>query len=483
MSASSFSQEMIKEPNVSGQFYPENANELSRALDKYFSQANVDPSKEKVEVIIAPHAGYIYSGPVAAYGYKAAGAFSYATVVVIAPSHYVRFEGISIWPEGSFETPLGALAVDADFSKKLMAEDEEIKFVRAAFAKEHSLEVQLPFLQKTFKNFKIVPLMIGNAGFESCQALAQALRRTIGDRKDVLIVISTDMSHYHSAKTAQGMDGQVIDLVRALDAKELWRKCFSQKVELCGFMPVATALIYAKGKGLKVDILKYGDSGDTTGDKGAVVGYFSAVFFKGEGAPKEKKEEAVKSAGTTIPLTDAHKKRLLKIARQAIVEYVKNGKVLDLKEADPRFLKEEGAFVTIREHGQLRGCIGNILGSGPLLETVRDMAIAAASEDPRFQPVSKDELKDIDLEISVLSKPWVVQDPGEIDVGVHGVIVSRGSHKGLFLPQVATEQRWNREQLLSYLCAEKAGLPADAWKDPATTLEAFTAQVFSEEEF
>lgn len=486
MSAAAHSQEVVKKPNVSGQFYPSNSKELSKELDAFFSQAKVEPSKEKVEVIISPHAGYVYSGPIAAYGYKAASQFQYSTIVVIAPSHYVNFNGVSIWPEGSFETPLGSLAVDADFAKKLTAQNKEFSFVRAAFAKEHSLEVQLPFLQKTFTNFKIVPVVIGDASFEVCQNLAAGLKAAIGAREDVLIVISTDMSHYHSAKVARGMDQQVIDLVRNLNAKDLWQQCSLGKVELCGFMPVATAVLYAKEKGLTAEILKYGDSGDASGDKEAVVGYFSAIFVKsstkGKGEALTKKEEK-KQSGNTIPLTAENKKRLLEIARQTIIEYVKNGKTLNFKEIDPRLLLEEGAFVTLHEHGQLRGCIGNILGQGPLFLTVRDMAIASATEDPRFRPVPEDELGKLEIEISVLSKPWKIKDPKEVELGVHGVIVSRGARKGLFLPQVATEQGWNREELLTYLCAEKAGLAPDAWKDPSTIIEVFTAQVFSEKEF
>jgi hypothetical protein len=480
MSAAANSQEIIKKPNVSGQFYSSSPKELSEELDFFFSQAAIALVEQRVEIIISPHAGYVYSGPIAAYGYKAASKSKYSTIVVIAPSHYVNFPNVSIWPEGSFETPLGSISVDADFAKKLTAQNKEFSFVRAAFTKEHSLEVQLPFLQKTFKDFKIVPIIIGDASFEACQDLAQGLKKVIGDRDDVLIVISTDMSHYHSAKVARGMDQQAIDLVRNLEAKELWQKCSSGKVELCGFMPVTTALLYAKEKGLGAQILKYGDSGDASGDKESVVGYFSAIFFKSD---KNGKQEEAKQIGNAIPLSLEQKKRLLEIARKTIFEYVKNGKVLDFKEVDPRLLKEEGAFVTLHEHGQLRGCIGNIIGQGPLFLTVRDMAIASSTEDPRFQPVSKDELDKLEIEISVLSKPWKVKNPNEIELGVHGVIVSKGLRRGLFLPQVATEQGWSREQLLSYLCAEKAGLPADAWKDPSVIIEVFTAQVFSEKEF
>jgi len=470
-----YSQVPIKKPNVSGGFYPGNPKELSDQIDSFFKKASVVPSESRVEMIIAPHAGYVYSGPVAAYGYKAASQSSCKTIVVIAPTHYFNFPGASVWSQGKFETPLGLVDVDGDFAQKLIAKDKELAFMPQAFEKEHSLEVQIPFLQKTFKDFKIVPIIMGAPSFEVCQNLAKALADVVGDRKDVLIVISTDMSHYHSAQIAKSMDQQAISFVRDLNAADLWKSCQDQTVELCGFVPVTTALLYAKEKGLSVKILDYGDSGDATGDKQAVVGYFSAVFSeKSKGQDKKKDDQ-------TLPLTVAQKKRLLEIARQTIVQYVQTGKTLDVQETDPRLLKEEGAFVTLQKQGRLRGCIGNILGSGPLFLTVRNMAIASATQDPRFPPVTKEELGQLELEISVLSKPWRISDPKEIELGVHGVIISRGPfNKGLFLPQVATEQGWTLEQFLSYLCSEKAGLPPDAWKDPSTMIEIFTAQVFSE---
>lgn len=475
MSTAAHSQEPVKKPNVSGQFYPSDPRELSRQIDTFLEKASVEPLPGRVEIIIAPHAGYVYSGPVASYAYKAARGGKYGTIVVIAPTHHVDFPGASIWAQGSFETPLGALGVDEDLAAKLIAQNKQFTFFPGAFVQEHSLEVQLPFLQKTFKDFKIVPIVMGNPDLQVCQDLAKALKAVIGDRQDVLIVISTDMSHYHSAKQARGMDQRAIDLVRGLDTDGLWQACLSRRVELCGFIPVVTALFYAKEKGLSARVLNYGDSGDVTGDKQAVVGYFSAVFFKDKAAGTDEKE----SNDQTIPLSVEQKKRLLAIAQQTIDTYIKTGKTLAFQEADPRLLREEGAFVTLHKDGQLRGCIGNIWGRGPLYLTVRDMAIAAATQDPRFSPVREDELKTLELEISVLSKPWRINDPGEIKLGTHGVIVSRGFHKGLFLPQVATETGWSREQFLSYLCSEKAGLPADAWKDPSTTIEVFTAQVFS----
>jgi AmmeMemoRadiSam system protein A len=186
---------------------------------------------------------------------------------------------------------------------------------------------------------------------------------------------------------------------------------------------------------------------------------------------------------TPAPLFAEQKRLLLHAARSAVEDYVLNGRISEFETADSRLLmKEEGAFVTLHKRGALRGCVGNIIGQGPLIQTVRDMAVAAATGDPRFTPLVPAELNEIDIGISVLSRPAVETEPSRIIPGVHGVIVSRGGRRGVFLPQVAAETGWTREELLAHLCSEKAGLPADSWKDPGTRLEVFTAQVFGERE-
>lgn len=181
-------------------------------------------------------------------------------------------------------------------------------------------------------------------------------------------------------------------------------------------------------------------------------------------------------------LDTSQKKRLLEIARQSITEYLSSGKRISLNEDDPKLNEISGAFVSLHKHAELRGCIGNIVGQRPLVETVRDMAIESATGDPRFPKVETNELKDIEIEISVLSPLRKITDINEIKLGVHGVLVRRGWQSGVFLPQVATETGWGKEEFLSNLCAHKAGLSADAWKDPKTEIFIFSAFVFSEKE-
>lgn len=473
MSPPAFGDSKIKSPNVSGMFYDAAPKQLSAQIDRFMTQAKVEPQERPQAIVIAPHAGYVYSGAVAAYGFKSVSHHKYTTIVILAPSHYFGFDGIAVWQEGGFQTPLGIVEVDQVFAKKLISANEKFYFEPRAFEQEHSLEVEIPFLQKTFQDFKIVAVIMGQPAFSTLKDFARSLNEMIGDRNDVLVVVSTDLSHYHDDATARKMDQKTIETIKALRAEELWRGCrLREEMEMCGFVPVTAALLYAKEKGLDhVEVLHYANSGDVSGDKDRVVGYTSIVISKGG----QQKSDAA--------LTLSQKKKLMDIAKQTIKTYVQTGKVLEVQETDPRLLQEDGAFVTIHKSGRLRGCIGHILGRGPLYRTVRDAAIASATQDPRFTAVTKEELDQLDVEVSVLSKPRVIQDVGEIQLGVHGVIVSRGEkHQGLFLPQVADGTGWTKEVFLSQLCAQKAGLPADAWKDPQTKIEIFTAEVFSEKD-
>ncbi len=462
----------IKQPNVAGAFYSADPIELSSHIDYLKQEVGVVPTNRKVGMIIAPHAGYVYSGGVAAYAYKAIARNEYKTIIVIAPSHFFGFEGISIWARGAFKTPLGKLEVDADFAAALLKQNANFKQESQAFEKEHALEVQLPFIQRTFGAVKIVPVLMGQPNLSMGEALAEALDKLIGARDDVLIVISSDMSHYHDYVFANQMDAGTLKAIMAQDAPALFKGCLLGQMELCGLMPVTTALYYAQRRGLTAQVLKYANSGDTAGDKSRVVGYSSVIFYAGD-LPALK-----------LPVDDLsllQKKQLLDIARQTVNVFVKTGKVPDFSIKDERLLAVQGAFVTLHKDGQLRGCIGHIIGQQPLWQTVRDMAVAAASTDTRFSPVAADELTDIRLEISVLAVPKRVKSADDIALGRDGVIISDGKgHQGVFLPQVADETGWSKQEFLSQLSSQKAGLSPDAWKDPGVELYTFTANVFHE---
>ncbi len=271
---------MIKEPNVSGQFYSADPKELRADIEKFMSAASNTPSPKHIDIIIAPHAGYIYSGPVAGYSFKAVSQTPYKTIVILAPSHFYGFDGISIWEKGGFKTPLGIADVDEEFTKKLMATNPNFYFDSKAFEREHSLEVEIPFLQKTFNDFKIVPIVFGQPSVQLLNDFAMSLKETIGDRKDVLIVVSTDLSHYHDDGFAREMDARTIGAIKELNAKQIWMENQKRTMEMCGFIPVVTAILYAQHKGLTdVELLNYGNSGDVTGDKSSVVGYSAIAIY------------------------------------------------------------------------------------------------------------------------------------------------------------------------------------------------------------
>lgn len=458
----------IKEPNVAGAFYSADPQELSAQIDTFIQQATVKPLDTKVQALIVPHAGYIYSGAIAAYGYKVVSKNKYTTVVILAPSHYFPFDGISIWPEGGFRTPLGIINVDDSFAKQLIdAGRGVIPYASTAvFEREHSVEVELPFIQKVFPAAKIVPVLMGNPDPKVCLQLAAILDKLIGSRQDVLVLASSDMSHYYPYDTANRMDAVTLGAIKEEDPQKFWDGNLTHQMEMCGFVPVTTLLLYARERGLKVQVFKHANSGDTAGDKARVVGYSSVIFFKDDAFGDDK-------------LTVQEKKELLNLARNTVDSFVQTGKVLQVKTNDPRLLKTQGAFVTLRKKGQLRGCIGNIVGNKPLWQTIQEMSVAAASQDQRFAPVGKDELKDIDIEISVLTVPYRITDASAITLGKDGVIVSDGSyHQGVFLPQVADETHWSKEEFLNELCSQKADLPADCWKDPKNSLWTFQADVF-----
>jgi AmmeMemoRadiSam system protein B/AmmeMemoRadiSam system protein A len=462
----------IKNPNVSGAFYPDNPKELSRLIDNFLEAANPEPLKGEIFALVSPHAGYEFSGQTAAFGYKLIKNRPFKTVVVIGPSHQYGFSGVSVYPEGAFRTPLGDLEIDKDFTQKLLNRDPGIIFEPAAFAREHSVEVQLPFLQKVLSGFKIVPVVMGDCSFATCQKFADLLKEAIGSRRDVLIVVSTDMYHGYDYEEAQEIDNSTLAYLKDMNAQGLYDGLNGGSLQLCGGFGAVTALILAKELGHnELKVLNHTNSAVVTGRKAKgvwTVGYASA---------------AVDKEGEAAMLNKEQRKKLLEIARKSIETYLKTEEKLEVTEKDPLLLKEMGAFVTLNEHGELRGCIGNIVGKGPLYLTIRDMAVESAVGDPRFPPVRLAELKDIEIEISVLSPLERVDSADKIQLGVHGVIVKRGFNSGVFLPQVATETGWSKEEFLSALCAHKAGLPPDAWKDKSTELYIFTAEVFSEKNY
>lgn len=461
----------VKKPNVAGAFYPQDPEVLSEKITSFLEQTVDLPVIEApISGIIVPHAGYEYSGKVAAFAYKLIENQPYTTVVILAASHHFGFKGAVVYPSGSFRTPLGDAVIDTGFINQMRAAGAEIGENKEFFEKEHSLEVQIPFLQATLKNFKIVPVLMGDCSFADIESLAENINHARGDRKDVLLVASTDMYHGYDFEEAVRVDLLTNTYLLNFDPAGLYKALKEQSVQLCGGMPVVTLLQAARSSGgSKAVLLKQTNSAEVTKvkKKGVwTVGYSSWVVTKTEGA--------------AAMLNQDQRKKILMIARSSIETYLQTGKKIKLSEEDPALLKPMGAFVTLRKHGELRGCIGSLVGSKPLYLTIAEMAVESATGDPRFAQLSLNELRDVEIEISVLSPLEKVPSADGIILGKHGVIVKKGFRSGVFLPQVADETKWSKEEFLNNLCAHKAGLPEDAWKDKNTELYIFTAEVFSE---
>lgn len=467
--------------HADGLWYPNDPKVLSETVDNYLSKVKPVQVPGKIIGLIVPHAGYRFCAHVSAHAYKLLLGKKFDTVVIIGPSHHYGFPGVAIYESGVFRNPLGDVQIDEEITKKLLKKSSFIRSYPQAHIPEHSIEVQIPFLQRTLKEFKIVPILMQDFSKENCDMLSNALADVLKD-KNALLIASTDMSHYPTYDEAVKADKFTISALQTMNTDVMRSRLGSYMAKgvkdlhcmLCGEGPLYVVVDTAKKLGANsIEVLKYANSGDVPeGRKNQVVGYMAGVIYesKGEGSSDAK----------DTPLNEKQQEELIKLARNAIETYLKTGQRIQYEPTDERLKVKQGAFVTLRKHGMLRGCIGYIVPVERLSDTIIDMAIAAATEDTRFRPVTLDEMKDIDIEISVLSIPRRVQSIDEIEMGKHGVIVSRGIRKGVFLPQVATETGWDKITFLRHLCQDKAGLPPDAWKDKDTEIQIFTAQVFEE---
>jgi AmmeMemoRadiSam system protein A len=363
---------------------------------------------------------------------------------------------------GGFETPLGVVPVDEDLAARI-AEASGFSYVAAAHAKEHSVEVQVPFIQRALPGAKIVPIVLGYPTRRNVHSLAAGIAEALGNKK-VLIVASTDLSHYLSKAEANSVDAKTISLLRNLNAETLASKCANVENIMCGGGGVAATLIALKKVGEpRVEVLRYTDSSEASGDETHVVGYLAAAVTVGPAAAE-------------FSLSAEEKTELLRLARQAVHEFVAEKKVIGYETQSLNLMSERGAFVTLKKRGELRGCIGFIEPVASLCDTVIQTAVYAASEDPRFAPVTAEELKELEYEISVLTPLKKIANPGLVQVGKHGLVIAMGRNRGILLPQVPVENNWDRETFLCQACV-KAGLPPDAWKKGAE-ISVFEAIVF-----
>ena len=481
----------IRHPIVAGKFYPDRKEDLSFQIKNYLEQTDILKLNKRIRSLILPHAGYSFSGPAAAAGYKQIQGEKRRNVFLLGNSHSSFFEGIAISEASSWHTPLGEVVVAKEKAEELIGSDKNIFFNEEPHIKEHCLEVQLPFLQEVLKGgFRIIPLLFGNDSKEDYKLLGQALLEVSG--KEDLIIASSDMSHYPPYEEANRIDKKTLSIISQGDIEELEnhiREVEEQTVPgeetlLCGEDAVKTCMyLFKKADWEGCEILKYNNSGDSElVSKESVVGYGTLAFYHGKRFEEEEKKELDKRIDQEIEekLGLEEREFLLKVARETVESYAKEGRIPNFNVDNKKLLEPRGAFVTLKKRGELRGCIGQIVQSkNPLWKVVQNMALAAAFKDSRFLPVKEEELSQLDYEISILSLPSLIFDWKEIELGKHGVIIKKGEVSGVFLPQVAEETGWNKEEFLSQLCWHKAGLDPDSYKkDPDLEIYVFTVENF-----
>ena len=470
-----------RQPAVAGQFYPAQRNELEAELKKLFSKAVPPKNIKNVIAIISPHAGYVYSGEVAASAFNQINtAKEYENIFVLGPSHYVALDGASAYAAGNYVTPLGTVKVNTRLGEQLAKEHRVFTNAIEPHMLEHSVEVQLPFLQYCMKKeFQIVPIVVGAPYPETCRQMASVLRPYLNTKN--LFIISTDFSHYPSYDDAEHVDTlsakailsnsseNLIDATRSNEQKGIPNLVTT----MCGWSCVLTLLYMTENNpDVAVNLIEYKNSGDSeVGEKGRVVGYCAIVF-----SLKDKSEKS------SIDLNENDKRKLLWIARNTIEQYIKEKQIpaIDTASLSLNAKAKNGAFVTLLKNGELRGCVGRFDASEPLYRVVQHMAIAAATEDYRFPQVQADEISALQIEVSALTPMRRIFSIDEIELGRDGIYLRKGDRSGTFLPQVATETGWTKEEFLGHCARDKAGLGWDGWKD--AELYVYEANVFSEKD-
>jgi MEMO1 family protein len=475
-----------------GRFYPRSAAKLRAAIDGFLKDAAPAGGLRPLALVV-PHAGYIYSGQVAADGFQQAAGQRVETVVLLGTNHTTPgFEKIGLSPARGFETPLGVAPVDTELRAALLAECRDCVLDARVHAEEHSVEVQVPFVQVVFPGARILPVVVGSEDLGLCRRFGSVLARLVAGRR-VLIVASSDLSHYPSAEDAERVDRESLDAIASLDPARAAGTLAALgaipnlSTRACGAGAVLVAMTAARELGARRGVvISHASSGRTAiavkGDdaEARVVGYGAVAFGAEAGPASTPLVLGTPTPGTGAPLRPEERRKLLTFARESLRRIVTSDTLPLPRGLDARLWQRQGVFVTLKKRGALRGCIGRIPPQAPLAPLVGAMAFSAALEDPRFQPVTAAEVADLTIEISVLTPPKKIAHAAEIVVGRDGVLLKKGLRAAVYLPQVATEQGWGRETMLDRLC-EKAGLDAGCWRQGAE-LAVFQAEVFHEGE-
>lgn len=455
----------VRAPAVAGTFYTDHAGNLAASVDAMLAQANGTGPVPKA--IIAPHAGHVYSGPVAAHVYARLipAREKIRRVVLLGPSHRVAFRGIAAPTASAFRTPLGDIPVDTGAIASI-AGLPNTGYLDEAHGQEHSLEVHLPFLQRVLDDFTLVPLVVGDASADDVARVLDAL----WDGDETLIVISSDLSHYHSYEEARRIDSATAARILALDDN-------LDGNEACGCRPVNGLLRLARQRHLEVEQVDLRNSGDTAGGRDQVVGYGAWIIVDNKNSHRKDDDSSA-----TLPLSS--RQRLLQVAREAILKPLTGDEKynIDLSRFDATLVSQRASFVTINSHGRLRGCIGSLVAHRALVVDVAHNAQAAAFQDPRFSPLTLDEYSSIDVHISVLGEPTPLAVDSrqalvrELRPGIDGLIIEEHGRRATYLPSV-WEQLPDPEDFVREL-RRKGGMSAEGWSD-ATRVMRYTTEEFS----
>ncbi|MFA5138816.1 MAG: AmmeMemoRadiSam system protein B [Elusimicrobiota bacterium] len=464
-----------------GRFYPESPEELSREIDSYLDKAKVPRIEGDIVAALAPHAGYSYSGPVAAHTYKALQGKKFDVVAIIGSPHRAPYPGLLLDERSAYRTPLGEVPVDLDALDKLRRSPARVRVSPEAHAGEHSVEVQVPFLQKTLEGFSILPMVAGAHSAEEAKPLGEALVKAL-EGKRALILASADLSHFPSQEDARRADLACLQAAAVMDPEYLFTteaalmdlRIKRMDCACCGTGALAVAQAAAARLGAdRGQVLRYANSGDVSGDPDRVVGYGSALFLK-TGKPREER---------LFELSESDKKELLALARKSLDEHLRKGtEPKPVLSENPRLNLPSGVFVTWWRRGasglDLRGCIGDPYAEKTLGNAVGYYAIQSATSDPRFPRIRGPELPLLACEVSVLS-PMMPSSLDRVRPGI-GVMLASGDRRGLFLPEV-WEKLPGKDEFLGELCRQKLGLSYDAWRTSSLEVFTFSSQVALEE--
>ena len=477
----------IRPAAVAGRFYPGDPGKLRAAVQMFLADA-LPPATVRPIAIVSPHAGYIYSGQIMADAFAQARGHVYDLVVLLGVNHTTPgFDGVAVFSGNGFRTPLGIAEIDKRAALRVVNRFNGAVFDKSVHREEHSIEVLVPFVQVVFPGIPILPVIVSLKDDAACVRFGEALAQSLSDRK-VLIVASSDLSHYPPYADAQRLDRNTLQAMASLDINRFMQVVRNQKSSglsglstcACGEQTILAAMTASTYLGASTGaIVSYANSGDAlVGDRDRVVGY-GAVVFQGRASKSgEPPFPRMLSNIEPAPLLPPQQQNLLNFARKSLTQFIETETLPLPRPADPLLYARQGAFVTLKRHGELRGCIGHMGDDLPLCHVVGRMALQAAFNDRRFPHLKDSELEEIDIEISVLTPLQSVDGPADIVVGRDGVMLRKSDRSAVFLPQVAPEQGWNRDEMLGHLC-RKAGLSETAWKDGAS-FYTFQAQVFSE---